>query len=66
MRSLAMGAVPALTLFFGSMLLPDTPNLLVQRGRKEDGLRVLRRIRGTEDVDVEVCAYAVIHWLADR
>jgi sugar porter (SP) family MFS transporter len=51
--SLAMGAVPALTLFFGSMLLPDTPNSLVQRGRSEDGKRVLQRIRGTQAVDVE-------------
>lgn len=51
--SLAMGAVPALTLFFGSMLLPDTPNSLVQRGRADDGRKVLQRIRGTDNVDVE-------------
>lgn len=51
--SLAMGGVPALLLFFGSMLLPDTPNSLVQRGRSEDGRRVLQRIRGTDAVDVE-------------
>jgi len=51
--SLAMGAVPALTLFFGSMLLPDTPNSLVQRGRSDDGRRILQKIRGTDAVDVE-------------
>lgn len=48
-----MGAVPSLILFFGSMLLPDTPNSLVQRGRNEDGRKVLQRIRGTDNVDVE-------------
>jgi MFS family permease len=48
-----MGAVPSLILFFGSMMLPDTPNSLVQRGRQEDGRKVLQRIRGTDNVDVE-------------
>lgn len=51
--SLAMGAVPSLILLFGSMMLPDTPNSLVQRGRVEDGRKVLQRIRGTEHVDTE-------------
>eukprot|EP00775_Hariotina_reticulata_P001911 gene1911-2244_t len=51
--SLALGGVPALLLFVGSMLLPDTPNSLVQRGRSDDGRRVLQRIRGTDAVDVE-------------
>eukprot|EP00878_Enallax_costatus_P003747 GHUV01003963.1.p1 GENE.GHUV01003963.1~~GHUV01003963.1.p1 ORF type:complete len:430 (+),score=129.74 GHUV01003963.1:238-1527(+) len=51
--SLAMGAVPALILFFGSMMLSDTPNSLVQRGRPEDGRRTLQRIRGTDNVNVE-------------
>jgi MFS family permease len=48
-----MGAVPSLILFFGSMLLPDTPNSLVQRGRSDDGRKVLQKIRGTDNVDVE-------------
>jgi MFS family permease len=48
-----MGAVPSLILFFGSMLLPDTPNSLVQRGRADDGRKVLQKIRGTNNVDVE-------------
>lgn len=52
-RSLGMGAVPSLILLFGSMMLPDTPNSLVQRGRAEEGRKVLQRIRGTEHVDTE-------------
>jgi MFS transporter, SP family, sugar:H+ symporter len=51
--SLAMGGVPALLLFFGAMILPDTPNSLVARGKAEEGRAVLERIRGTENVNVE-------------
>ena len=51
--SLACGAIPALMLFIGSMCLSDTPNSLVQRGRPEDAMKVLKRIRGTDAVDVE-------------
>jgi MFS family permease len=53
-HSLAMGAVPSLILFFGSMLLPDTPNSLVQRGRAAKGRNVLEKIRGTDQVSVEM------------
>jgi hypothetical protein len=45
--SLACGAVPALMLTIGAALLPDTPNSLVLRGKKEEGRKVLQRIRGT-------------------
>jgi hypothetical protein len=49
-----MGAVPSLMLLFGSLLLPDTPNSLVQRGRPDEGRKILQKIRGTEHVDTEV------------
>jgi hypothetical protein len=51
--SLACGAAPALLLTFGALALPDTPNSLVLRGRREAGRRVLQRVRGTQHVDVE-------------
>lgn len=51
--SLACGAVPAILLSVGALVLPDTPNSLVLRGKKEEGRKVLQRIRGTEHVDVE-------------
>ncbi|KAI8470525.1 MAG: general substrate transporter [Monoraphidium minutum] len=51
--SLACGAVPALMLTLGALILPDTPNSLVLRGKKEEGRKVLQRIRGTDHVDVE-------------
>jgi hypothetical protein len=40
-------------LLVGSMLLSDTPNSLVQRGRRDDARRILTRIRGTDNVDIE-------------
>jgi MFS transporter, SP family, sugar:H+ symporter len=51
--SLALGGVPALMLFVGSIFLPDTPNSLVNRGLEDEGRAVLQRVRGCNDVDVE-------------
>jgi len=51
--SLALGAVPALVVLVGSLLLPETPNSLIQRGRFDEGRKVLQRIRGVDDVDME-------------
>lgn len=52
--SLALGAVPAVLLFLSSLFLPDTPSSLIQRGKPEEGRRVLQRIRGVDDVSVEL------------
>jgi MFS family permease len=51
--ALAMGAVPALVVLVGSLMLPETPNSLIQRGRYDQGRKVLQRIRGVDDVDLE-------------
>ncbi|KAL6839369.1 hypothetical protein ACP4OV_030639 [Aristida adscensionis] len=48
--SLGLAAVPAGVITVGSLCLPDTPNSLISRGRHEQAGRVLRRIRGTDDV----------------
>ena len=37
----------------GGLFLPETPNSLVERGHFDKGRQVLRRIRGTQDVDIE-------------
>ena len=43
--SLGLASVPALVFFVGSVLLPDTPNSLVQRGHEKEGQQVhLRHI----------------------
>ena len=46
--------MPAIVLTLGGIFLPDTPNSLVQRGKVEEGRKVLVRIRGVEDVDEEL------------
>ncbi|KAK9833198.1 hypothetical protein WJX74_009836 [Apatococcus lobatus] len=51
--SVGLAIVPALVLFFGGLLLPDTPNGLISRGKVQEGRRVLERVRGTKSVDAE-------------
>ncbi|KAI4347081.1 hypothetical protein L6164_007930 [Bauhinia variegata] len=51
--SLGLASVPAVLMFFGGLLCPETPNSLVEMGRKEEARRVLERIRGTSNVDAE-------------
>lgn len=48
--SLAVAAVPAAFLAFGALLLPETPNSLIQQGEdREEVGALLRKIRGTDD-----------------
>ena len=35
----------------GGIILPDSPNSLIERGHKEKGRQILCKIRGTEEVD---------------
>ncbi|XP_071729593.1 sugar carrier protein A-like isoform X2 [Rutidosis leptorrhynchoides] len=51
--SLGLAAVPALLMTVGGILLPETPNSLIEQGSKEKGRKVLERIRGTQNVDAE-------------
>ncbi|XP_047051318.1 sugar transport protein MST6-like [Lolium rigidum] len=51
--SLALAAVPAAIITVGSLFLPDTPNSLLERGKPDEARRMLRRVRGTDDVDAE-------------
>lgn len=51
--SLGLAAVPALFMTVGGLLLPETPNSLIERGHEEEGRRVLERIRGTRNVGAE-------------
>ncbi|PPS14538.1 hypothetical protein GOBAR_AA06049 [Gossypium barbadense] len=53
--SLSMAAVPASILTIGAIILPDTPNSLIQKDNNlEKAKRVLQRIRGTNDVRQEL------------
>ncbi|GAB2266599.1 Sugar transport protein 13 [Dionaea muscipula] len=51
--SLGLAGIPALLLFFGALFVTDTPNSLIERGRLEEGKAVLRRIRGTDNIEPE-------------
>lgn len=51
--SLGLAAAPALVMTVGGILLPETPNSLVERGLREKGRQVLEKIRGTNNVDAE-------------
>ncbi|XP_022726484.1 sugar transport protein 11-like [Durio zibethinus] len=51
--SLALAGVPAIMMAIGAVLLPDTPNSLIERGYTEKGKLILQRIRGTKDVNEE-------------
>lgn len=51
--SLGLGAVPALVLLLGSIILPESPNSLIERGHLDKGRKVLEKLRGTASVDAE-------------
>ncbi|KAI3468800.1 hypothetical protein Pfo_025463 [Paulownia fortunei] len=51
--SLGCAAVPALFFIGGAISLPDTPNSLIERGKQEEALKRLRKIRGIDDVEEE-------------
>ena len=53
---LGLGAVPAVVLLIGMLLLPDTPAYLLRRNRRDRALKVLRDMHGprAELSDVEI------------
>ncbi|CAL0311343.1 unnamed protein product [Lupinus luteus] len=51
--SLGLAGIPALLLTVGALLVVDTPNSLIERGHLEEGKAVLRKIRGTDNIEPE-------------
>ncbi|CAN6726240.1 unnamed protein product [Malus baccata var. baccata] len=51
--SLGLAGIPAGLLTLGSLVVVDTPNSLIERGKLEEGKAVLKRIRGVDNVDPE-------------
>lgn len=51
--SLGLAGVPALMITIGALFLPDTPNSLIERGHSEEAKDMLKKIRGTEDINAE-------------
>ncbi|CAN0852692.1 Sugar carrier protein C [Linum grandiflorum] len=51
--SLGGAMVPALIITVGALVLPDTPNSLIERGNHDEARQKLQRIRGIDDVEEE-------------
>lgn len=51
--SLGLAAVPACVLLLGGIMLPESPNSLIERGHLDKGRHVLERLRGTNNVHAE-------------
>ncbi|ERN03515.1 hypothetical protein AMTR_s00003p00270510 [Amborella trichopoda] len=51
--SLALAAVPAAIITIGTLFLPDTPNSLIERDHPDQAHAMLKRIRGSDDVEEE-------------
>lgn len=51
--SLGGATVPAIILLIGSFVIVETPASLIERGKKEKGLKTLKKIRGVDDVEKE-------------
>uniref|UniRef100_A0A7C8YYC0 Major facilitator superfamily (MFS) profile domain-containing protein n=1 Tax=Opuntia streptacantha TaxID=393608 RepID=A0A7C8YYC0_OPUST len=51
--SLGLAAVPATMVTLGGLILPDSPNSLIDRGQRQEAKRILQKIRGTDNVDEE-------------
>ncbi|XP_047068392.1 sugar transport protein MST4-like [Lolium rigidum] len=51
--SLSLAGLPALLLTASALFMVDTPNSLIERGMPELGKAVLKKIRGTDNVDPE-------------
>lgn len=51
--SLGLAGIPAGFLTIGALMVVDTPNSLIERGRLDEGKAVLRKIRGTDNIEPE-------------
>lgn len=50
----AMCAIPAVFLFFGMLRMPESPRWLVDKGRDEEALAVLKTVRSEERAEAEL------------
>ncbi|XP_020272763.1 sugar transport protein 8-like [Asparagus officinalis] len=51
--ALGLAGVPAAILCIGSFIIPETPTSLIERQELDQGLSVLKKIRGTDNVSLE-------------
>ncbi|MBU8788133.1 MULTISPECIES: sugar porter family MFS transporter [Bacillus] len=60
---LAIAAIPAVVLFFGMLRVPESPRWLISKGKNEDALGVLKKIRMETTAQTE---FAEIEAAVDR
>lgn len=51
---LAICALPAFALFFGMLRMPESPRWLVEKGRTDEALAVLKTLRSVERAEAEI------------
>ena len=51
--SLGLAAVPGVIITIGGLMLPNTPNSMIERGQREEAKAHLQKIRGVQDVNEE-------------
>lgn len=57
---LAVCAIPAICLFVGMLRVPESPRWLIDHGRVQDALGVLRQVRSPERAEAELAQMQVI------
>lgn len=50
----AVCALPAVALFFGMLRMPESPRWLVEKGRREEALQVLKTVRSADRAEAEL------------
>ena len=63
---LGLGAVPGLLLFLGVLLVPESPRWLIKKSRDQEAVKVLQKLRGTEDVFEEMYEIKRQHKLSNK
>lgn len=63
---LGLGVVPAILLFLGVILVPESPRWLISNDCSQDAVNVLQKLRGKENVDDEIEEIKHRHNLAKK